>query len=431
MTPLDVAIVGCGTAGPAAALFLLRAGHRVTVYERVPRPGPVGAGIVLQPTGMAVLAALGLLDEVLARGAVLRELYCESAVRRPVVHLRYADLAADLYGLGLHRGVLFQTLYAALLSDPGAAARLQLHLGVEVTAVERRGPRQALHLRTADGARLGPHDLLIVADGARSQLRDDGLHKQVTRYPWGALWYVARDEERHLSGFLGARLYQVVDGTRRLLGLLPTGLGPRPADRAEPAAGPDVPLVSLFYSVRIDDVPALRAAGLLAWKAEVRRLAPAADAVLGSIRSIDQLLLSEYSDVVMERWHGRDVVYLGDAAHAMSPQLGQGCNLALVDAAVLAASLAAHDRVADALAAYSRARRSHLGYYQLATRWLTPLFQSDHAWLGPPRDLLMGLTCRLPWFRTQMLTGMAGVSRGPLLPPLPLGSRPPALPALR
>jgi 2-polyprenyl-6-methoxyphenol hydroxylase-like FAD-dependent oxidoreductase len=362
--PLDVAIVGCGTAGPAAALFLLRAGHRVTVYERVPRPGPVGTGIVLQPTGMAVLSALGLLDEVRARGAVLHELYCESVRRRPVVHLRYTDLAADLYGLGLHRGVLFQTLYAALLADPGAAAqrRLGLHLGVEITAVERRGPRRALHLRAASGERFGPHDLLIVADGARSQLRGDGLHKEISRYPWGALWFVARDEQRRLSGFLGQRLYQVVDGTRRLLGVLPTGLGPRPAGTGASAeTGHDAPLVSLFYSVRVDDVLALRAAGLDGWKDEVRRLAPAADAVLEQIQSMDQLLLSEYFDVVMERWHGRDIVYLGDAAHAMSPQLGQGCNLALVDAAVLAASLAEHDEVAEALAAYSRARRSHLG----------------------------------------------------------------------
>jgi hypothetical protein len=43
----------------------------------------------------------------------------------------------------------------------------------------------------------------------------------------------------------------------------------------------------------------------------------------------------------------------------------------------------------------------------------------------------MGLACRLPWFRTQMLAGMAGTSRGPLLPPLPLERRPPALPEPR
>ena len=76
MTPLDVGIVGCGTAGQAAALFLARAGHRVTLYERVTEPGPVGAGIISQPSGMAVLAELGLLAPVLARGAPVR---CEAS----------------------------------------------------------------------------------------------------------------------------------------------------------------------------------------------------------------------------------------------------------------------------------------------------------------------------------------------------------------
>ncbi len=57
--PLSVGVIGCGTAGSAAALFLARAGHAVTLYERVAVPGPAGAGIVLQPSGMAALAALG------------------------------------------------------------------------------------------------------------------------------------------------------------------------------------------------------------------------------------------------------------------------------------------------------------------------------------------------------------------------------------
>ena len=67
--PKDIGIVGCGTAGAAASLFLARAGHRVTVYERVADPGPVGAGITLQPTGQMVLARLGLLAPILERAA--------------------------------------------------------------------------------------------------------------------------------------------------------------------------------------------------------------------------------------------------------------------------------------------------------------------------------------------------------------------------
>ena len=64
---MRIGIVGAGTAGLAAAALLARAGHAVEVLERAPDPGPVGAGLLLQPTGMAVLERLGVLDEV-ARG---------------------------------------------------------------------------------------------------------------------------------------------------------------------------------------------------------------------------------------------------------------------------------------------------------------------------------------------------------------------------
>ena len=56
MPTRSIAIVGCGFAGAAAALFLARDGHRVTVFEAVADPGPVGAGLLIQPTGALVLA---------------------------------------------------------------------------------------------------------------------------------------------------------------------------------------------------------------------------------------------------------------------------------------------------------------------------------------------------------------------------------------
>jgi 2-polyprenyl-6-methoxyphenol hydroxylase-like FAD-dependent oxidoreductase len=75
------------------------------------------------------------------------------------------------------------------------------------------------------------------------------------------------------------------------------------------------------------------------------------------VRDLDDFLFTRYHDVSMYPWNTDRVVYLGDAAHAMSPQLGQGANLALWDAMVLADALAAHETLpAGALAAYSHAR---------------------------------------------------------------------------
>ncbi len=411
MKPLDVGIIGAGTAGSAAALFLARAGHGVTLYERVPEPSAVGAGIVLQPSGMSALAALGLLAPVAARGAVLHELLAVTASGRKVVHLKYKDVAEDLYGLGMHRGVLFQTLFEAVKKEP----RITVRCGIGVEDLLRAPDGRNLVVEPGTRKTHGPHDLIVVADGARSSLRDDTtLKKTVKKYPWGALWFVGRDEG-HL---FKQRLYQVVNGTRRLMGLLPTGLGP----------SGEVPLVSLFWSLPSSGLEAWRAAGLKPWKEEILSYAPQAAAVLEQIHSIDQVLFAEYRDVVMYPWNTNDVVYLGDAAHATSPQLGQGCNLALVDAQVLGDAIHNSDSLPEALAAYSRLRTDHLDYYQFATRWLTPFFQSDLVWLGPLRDYGMPLATMVPWFRKQMLLGMCGTSRGPLLRSMPLQTRPLALP---
>ncbi len=64
---LRIAIVGCGTAGPAAAVLLKRQGHEVVLFERAPECKAVGAGFLLQPSGMAVLEELGIMKGVPAR----------------------------------------------------------------------------------------------------------------------------------------------------------------------------------------------------------------------------------------------------------------------------------------------------------------------------------------------------------------------------
>jgi 2-polyprenyl-6-methoxyphenol hydroxylase-like FAD-dependent oxidoreductase len=314
-----------------------------------------------------------------------------------VVDLDYAMLDERYFGLGLHRGVLFQALYDAVRAEP----RVVLRLGITVEDL-RRAPRDRLYGLEPDGiTRHGPHDLFIVADGARSHLRDDtDTHKTVRPYPWGALWFVARDPEARFV----KKLHQIVDGTNVMLGFLPTGLGP---DDSDPS-----PHVSIYWSLRCDAHAAWRTAGLGRWKDEILRARPDAEPILAQIEDPEQVLLASYHDVVMRRWHTHNVVYIGDAAHAMSPQLGQGCNLALWDAMTLARCIQAAPNLPIALAAYSAEREDHLGFYQFATRWLTPFFQSDVPILGFLRDHGMGMMTKLAPFRREMVRTMCGVKEG-------------------
>jgi 2-polyprenyl-6-methoxyphenol hydroxylase-like FAD-dependent oxidoreductase len=397
---LRVGVVGAGTAGSAAALFLARAGHEVTVCERVPEPAPVGAGITLQPTGQAVLARLGLLEPVRASGAPIDRLHCTSAGGRVIVSLPYGDVASDLHGLGLHRGVLFETLFTAARREP----RVDVRCGVDVTAWRRDGAARWL---VTSAGELGPFDLVVVADGSVSELHPHtSISHTVKPYPWGALWFVAEDRDGTFSG----ELRQVVDGTRHMFGLLPTGRAPD--GRA---------VVSLFWSLRADRFDAWRDAGLAAWKEHILRYDRRAGPLLDQITDPAQVVFARYRDVAMRGWHEPGAVFIGDAAHATSPQLGQGANLALWDAMVLADSLAAAgDGLDGGLAGYTRARRPHLGFYQLATRSLTPFFQSDSRLAGFLRDVLFPVSRWLGPLRRRMVRTMAGIERGILRRPIPL-----------
>ena len=206
-------------------------------------------------------------------------------------------------------------------------------------------------------------------------------------------------------------LSQVYKDTRRMVGFLPTG---------RPPGGGDA-VVSMFWSLRADAVSDWQARGLDAWKAEVREVAPFAD--LSGVGE-GEVLFAPYFDVVMPRWHTERVVWIGDCGHAMSPQLGQGANLALMDALVLS-ECASH-------AEYSDRRRAHLTFYQFASRWLTPFFQSSFPILSPLRDTFAMPFHRWNWYRRQMLLSLAGVKTGlfstlstvPLLPPPSEGSPP-------
>ena len=363
------------------------------MLERSPELLPVGAGLLLQPLGLCALARLGVLPEVLERGARIERVCGETRSGRAVMDLPYADLHPACFGLGIHRAALLEVLVAAL-----AREGIPLELGREVAALEH-GADGRPSLVDARGERLGPYDLVVAADGSRSGLRaGTGLVRRDRPYAWGALWFVGELEEPRLAG----GLHQVFDGASRLLGLLPSG--PDPGSRR--------PTSSLFWSVRSDRPPPADGRELAALKAEMLRLQPAAAPLLEQIASPAHLIQARYTDLVLARWHTGRVVFLGDAGHAMSPHLGQGANLALHDAWVLGRCLTEHGGVEEALAAYSRERRSHLAFYQFASRWALPFFQSSLPPLGWLRDGLFPLLGRLRPFHLQQVRSLAGVKRG-------------------
>src|SRR5262249_37158210 len=132
---MRIAIVGYGTAGQAAAIFLARDGHDVEVFERSPELKPVGAGFLLQPTGLGVMSRLGLREAAIARGARIERLHGANAAGRMIMDMRYADHAPKSFGLGMTRGALFALLHAACVH----AARIHTGARIERTSEDGRG----------------------------------------------------------------------------------------------------------------------------------------------------------------------------------------------------------------------------------------------------------------------------------------------------
>src|SRR5262249_4513912 len=213
---VQVGVVGCGVAGQAAATFLSDAGHDVTVFERFAEPRPLGAGLLLQPTGLAVLAALGLADDALAQGGKVVGLEARTARGRTVLDLSYADLHPRAHGLGIRRSALFDLLHGRLKRSPA-----RLVTGTEVIDVVREHGQGGLIDRHL--GRHGPFDLVVVADGAHSAVRRRLMSDADQKlYPWGCIWATAPDS---VGLGVAGLLRQRVRGTRLMMGLLPVGDG--------------------------------------------------------------------------------------------------------------------------------------------------------------------------------------------------------------
>jgi 2-polyprenyl-6-methoxyphenol hydroxylase-like FAD-dependent oxidoreductase len=346
-----------------------------------------------------------VLEQVRALGARVDRLRGVTTSGRAVLDLAYSDLRVDLFGLGVQRGALF-----GALRDAALAAGCRLLPDHKVTSITREGP--LAHVHDAHGRTHGPFDLVVVCDGARSALRGQFPHL-VARdrpYPWGAAWAVLPDEAGRFRGTLS----QWYEGTGAMLGILPVG-------RANPS---EPPCVGLFWSLATRDFAGFRSRPVEHFKHHANTLTGGATAeLLEGLEHGEQFILAAYHDVVMRRTHEGPVVFIGDAAHSTSPQLGQGANMALVDAAVLAETLAGalagapshgspQPQIEAALQEFGASRRPRHSYYQRVSRWLTPWFQSDHEAFAPVRDLIFGPMCRVPYTKREMLLGLAGVKSG-------------------
>jgi salicylate hydroxylase len=352
----------------------------VTIFERFETAQPIGSGLMLQPTGIAVLHQLGLAEAALAAGQRIDRIHGEAG-RRVVLDVRYRFLRhRDAFAIGIHRAALFDPLYSAV----GAAG---VATATGRTVASCRVDAKAAWLRFDSGAEEGPFDFIVDALGTRS-----ALAPPVGRdLAYGALWTnVALS-----SSFDPHSLSQRYRRASVMAGVLPLS--------SKEAA--------LFWSLRADRYREWAEAGLDAWKADVLALWPATAPLLDRIRSIDQLTFARYAHKTLGSPVENRLIHIGDAWHSASPQLGQGANMALLDAFALARALRAAPDADEGLARAASLRRRHVLLYQYLTAILTPVYQSDGRLIPLMRDWLMGPASKL-WpltsFQAALVSGLVG-----------------------
>ena len=349
---------------------------------------------MIQPTGLSVLDRLGLADRLLAHGARIDRLFGQAG-GRTVLDVRYAALGrAQAFGVGTHRASLFAILHDACRAD---GIPIQTGRTIRESELTKAGKRRLLF---ADGRASGSFDLIVDMLGCRSSLAPPCGRELA----YGALW-ASLDLPEGL--FDGAALEQRYRRTSVMAGVLPIGTPPHGS----------APQAAFFWSLRADRLSEWRERGLDTWKAEVAALWPATVTLLDQIGDPEQLTFTRYAHRTLPKPGEEALIHLGDAWHSASPQLGQGANMALLDAWALARGLRRATSVREAIAETISSRRRHVRSYQWLTALFTPVYQSD-SWLLPfARDRIVGPLSRVwpaTWIQAAMVSGLIGDPLAPL-----------------
>lgn len=372
----EIAVVGAGIGGLAAATALAQRGAVVHVYERVFVLGEVGAGLQVAPNGVAVLEALGLRDIAERRASLPEAIELVGADGRPVAGVPLGQACVARYGRPywhMHRADLLDVLRAGAVE-----AGVRLHVGVRVDAVATAGDRVTLTL--ADG-RAVEAGLVVAADGVRSGIRAARFSASPPRFTGNVAWRGTVPADSAPPEFL------------------------RPAARV--TMGPGRHLVtyplqgrSIINFVAVEERDAWTEEG---WNHtddpdNLRRAfagwGGAAGAFLATVRHC--LLWGLFDHAPLAAWTGGRVALLGDACHPMLPFLAQGATMALEDAFVLADCLDLAEDPAAGLAAYEDARLSRTTRVQRAAARSGRLYHLRPGLARPAHALLRGVSAVAP-----------------------------------
>lgn len=333
-------IIGGGIGGLSAGIALQRIGMKVTVFERADELLAVGSALPLWSNALRALQKLGLDDAIQTIGATVNAGSITTWQGDILCDLRTEELLKRLGTINsvVHRAELHAALLAALTStsvspEAGLSGGDDPLLRLGKTCVGFTQDKSGVCARFLNGEE-ARGDLLIGADGLHSVIRSQLFGANKPKYSGYTCWRgIAHIERAELQTWAWGKGYQ--------FGITPMSNGRAYwwAQRYTPEGAPDEPggrkheVLQLFYDWH-DPIPA----------------------VIEATQEKDILRNDVYESKHLRKWSIGRVTLLGDAAHAMTPNLGQGGCIAIEDAVVLAHCLKANPNVVAALKSYEKRR---------------------------------------------------------------------------
>jgi len=365
-------IVGGGFAGLAAACALAQRGWRVRVHERSDRLRAAGAGIYIYENGLRVLEALGAYDAAVATA--------------PVAHTREVRDENNRL-LSVHRWDPSKRVFSIVRQQViEALADAAQRNGAEIaTSSEGVSATSDGRLRLADGRQVEA-DLIVAADGVNSKIRDGlGLVQKRRQLADGAIrLLIDKTPQEHLGD--GGTTIEYWSGSRRVL--------------YTPCSGDTIYLaLTMLDNDEIAKATPVNAEAWTGWFPHLRDLI----ARIGREGRYDRF---EY--IKLRRWSAGRVVVLGDAAHALPPNIGQGAGCAMMNALALSVFLDRTSDVAQALAAWERQERPITNHTQRVSLFLS----LPTTWPAPLRRGFFQLAGRSKWLIRQRTRTASHVPTG-------------------